>query len=165
MNCTIARQQIALWVGDDLSQSAVMSLTSHVDNCSSCHEYREELFHSTDVLVTFNSQSLPDRKRDSVWSAVKEQLPSQVSERASRGRFMVQVVAPLMVVAGLVFLAIMSPLVGASPVALQVGEKPHLDQLPRGFAPHYPDPTWRSLKGLEDPDYSPKTDRLRNVGY
>jgi hypothetical protein len=165
MNCTIARQQIALWVGDDLSHSAVTSLITHVDNCSPCHEFREELLHSTDVLATFNTQSLPERKSDSVWNAVKEQLPSQVPERSRRGRFMVQVVAPLTVVAALVFLALMPPLTDSSAHAMQVGEKPNLDALPRGFEPYYPDPTWRSLQGLVNPDYKPEDDRFRNVGY
>jgi hypothetical protein len=164
MKCKIARQQIALWVGDDLGHSAVASLIAHVDDCLPCREYREDLLHSTDVLDAFNSQSLPERKSDSVWNSVREQLPSQVADSSLRVRFIVKVVAPVLVVAGVIFLAIMPPLVGASPQAMQVGEKPNLD-LPRGFAPHYPDPTWRVLKGLEDPSYSPRTDRMRNVGY
>jgi hypothetical protein len=164
MNCKTARQQIALWVGDDLGNSAVASLEAHVDDCQPCNDYREALLRSTDVLDTFNSQSLPERKSDSVWNAVRKELPSQLPETAPRGRFMVQVVAPIMVAAALIFLALMPPLVDASPHAMKVGEKPNLE-LPRGFAPHYPDPTWRTLKGLEDPTYSPRTDRLRNVGY
>lgn len=165
MNCKIARQQIALWVGDDLSLVAVTSLISHVDSCPSCGEFREKLRHSTDVLDAFNSQSLPERKSDSVWNAVREQLPSQVPERAPRGRFVVQVVAPVGVAAALVFLAIMPPMSVASPQAMQVGEKPNLDALPPGLAPYYPDPTWQILKGLEDPGFSSRSDRIRNVGY
>lgn len=146
MNCRRARKQIALWVGNDLSQSAIESLELHIENCPECQERAEALLSSSDVLLAFNSQTVRSTS-DSVWDGVRQQIeddPSRERRRSAR------VTGGLFLAAAMLLLAVLPDLFATPPVrAIPVGDSVPSVILPPEYSPFYPDPTWRELETLK----------------
>ncbi len=66
MNCKRARSEIALWVGDDLDQSARHELERHLAECPSCRDHRNRMRASLDML--YGAEDSVDTSGDSVAS-------------------------------------------------------------------------------------------------
>ena len=163
MNCRTARQSIALWVGNDLSQPSVVELEAHLESCEDCQQHAENLLSSSSVLLAYNSQSL-ERKRKSVWPNVRRQLPDRPDVCTSNRWLSVQTVAAVAVVSAALLLAVVPDYV-ASPGVVPVGRKPNLDGIPSEFVRHYPDSTWESLEDLGERSTFRRARIGQNVGF
>ncbi len=99
MNCRQAKQNLALWVGDDLEPSAIVALERHISVCPGCREAWVQLRQSQEALATAAKclpatslraeSSLPGVEQpavDSLWPAISRRLPMPASSM-QRPRF------------------------------------------------------------------------------
>jgi hypothetical protein len=148
VSCRAARKQIPLWVGYDLSQSAVESLELHIENCPECQEYAEVLLSSSEVLLAFNSETARPSS-DSVWDGVRLKIKG---DRQCESRRSLHLSAGLLVAAMLLLLAVLPDFFATVPVrAIPVSDAPPSFVPPSGYSPFYPDSSWRKLESLEGP--------------
>jgi hypothetical protein len=150
MNCRTARKQIALWVGNDLSQSAIESLEHHIENCPKCQERAEALLSSSDVLLTFNTETVRSPS-DSVWDRVREKIEEDPRREARRSGRMT---GGLFLAAAMLLIAVLPDLIATPPTPSIHGHGVEAFT-PKGikspdYSPYYPDPTWRELEVLND---------------
>lgn len=165
MNCRFAREMIALWVGNDLTQAEAESVSEHVDECPDCQQHVEAMMNSSDVLETFKSATVKS-KHDSVWPELEARLAKPVSGFSSRqSRSMLRSVGMLSVAALTFAVAILPDYVPREPATEQffssisvsdvstneVSASPERQRrLPRNFVPVYLDPSWQILEALKD---------------
>ena len=165
MNCRFAREMIALWVGNDLTQAEAEAVSEHVNECPDCQQHVEAMMSCSDVLETIKSATVKSR-HDSVWPEIEARLTkpgSGFSERQSRS--VLHSVGMLSVAALTFAVAILPDYVPRRPVTEQffsgisvsdvstnsVSTSPERQQrLPRNFVPVYLDPSWQILDGLKD---------------
>ncbi len=151
MNCRIAQKQIALLVGHDLSQSAVLATQQHIAECAECRQVHASLRDSTDALATFNSETALQR-RSSVWSKVREQLPMPASPLpATRwSHFFAGSLAPSAVAVAVFLVVGMLPrfFFDPSPDSPLAGRERDLPVQPANMVPHYADPSWQRLESV-----------------
>ncbi len=170
MNCTMARQQMALRVGNDLSQSGVFQVERHLLTCPQCRELYERLEESSEVLVAMNSAPPEQLGKTSLLARIEAQLPEPALEeeefvpRYSRffdGALRVSVIAAsvmLMVSYLPSFLAQQNPR-----QAMQVQGRWSAELFPASTVRYYPDMSWQSLEQLEPVEEGGEA--LRNVSY
>lgn len=162
MSCRAARKQIALWVGDDLSQSAIESLEKHIENCSECQERSEALLSSSEILLAFNTQTARSPS-DSVWDGVREEIEADPRRERRRSH---QVTGGLLLSAALLLLAVLPDLFATPPArVIPVGDAAPAIILPPEYAPYYPDPTWEELETLDNSASGRGTARNAAFGY
>ncbi|MBI1311290.1 hypothetical protein GC176_08275 [bacterium] len=167
MNCRFAREMIALWVGNDLSQAEAESVREHVNNCSDCQQHVEALLSSSDVLVSFNAATLQAR-RDSVWPKLEARIAQSDEAGSSTGKRLGGAFRTIgmISVAALTFLVAMLPdhlrqqstgdevlpSIAVSDVSTKSVATPAEQRqgLPRGFEPVYFDSSWQILEVLPD---------------
>ena len=106
MNCRAARKRIGLWVGNDLSQSAIESLEQHIENCPKCQERAEVLLSSSDVLLAFNTETVRSPS-DSVWDDVRQQIEADPRRERLRSH---QLTGGLLLAAAMLLLAVLPDL-------------------------------------------------------
>ena len=148
VSCRVARKQIPLWVGYDLSQSAVESLEDHIENCSGCQEHAEVLLSSSEVLLAFNSETARSSS-DSVWDGVRLKIGEDPQRERRRSR---QLSGGLLLAAVLLLLAVLPDFFATAPVrVVPVSDAPPSVVLPSEYAPFYPDSSWRKLELLDGP--------------
>lgn len=84
MNCKRARANIALWVGDDLDDSAERDLRRHVVDCPACHEYWHDM--KTGLQILQDSQGRAKSTGKSLWPSLATALvpEHQYASRPSR---------------------------------------------------------------------------------
>jgi len=162
MNCRAARKQIGLWVGNDLSQSAIESLEQHIENCPKCQERAEALLSSSDVLLAFNTETVRSPS-DSVWDGVRQQI--EADPRRERRRSY-QLTGGLLLAAAMLLLAVLPDLFATAPArVVPVGDTAPTVLLPPEYSPYYPDPTWQELETLNIPTAGRGTARNAAYGY
>jgi hypothetical protein len=162
MNCRAARKQIGLWVGNDLSQSAIESLEQHIENCPKCQQRAEALLSSSDVLLAFNTETVRSPS-DSVWDDVRQQI--EADPRRER-RHSHQLTGGLLLAAAMLLLAVLPDLFATVPTrVIPVGDAAPVMILPPEYSPYYPDPTWRELETLDTPTSRRGTARSAAYGY
>ncbi|MBC8290333.1 MAG: zf-HC2 domain-containing protein [Planctomycetes bacterium] len=160
MSCRTARKQIGLWVGNDLSQSAIESLEQHIENCPKCQERAEALLSSSDVLLAFNSQTVRSPS-DSVWDGVRRQIEEDPRRERRRSG---QITAGLFLAAAMLLIAVLPDLLATPPYpVIPVSDSTPKVIIPPDYSPYYPDPTWRELEALDDPASGKPT--ARNAAY
>jgi|GEM_PF-1738684 len=165
MNCRFAREMIALWVGNDLTQVETESVSRHVDACPDCQQHVEAMMNSSDVLDSFKTATLRTH-HDSVWPKLEVCLTGPANERCShQSRSALRSVGMLTVAALTFVVAILPDYVRPAPAAgdffssVSVSDvstnavsasTERRQQLPRNFVPIYLDPSWQILDGLDD---------------
>lgn len=171
MNCRFAREMIALWVGNDLTQAEAESVSEHVDECPDCQQHVEAMMNSSDVLETFKSATVKS-KHDSVWPELEARLTTPASGLSSRrSRSVLRSVGMLSVAALTFAIAILPDYVPRKPateqffsgisvsdvstnaVSTSLGDQ---QRLPRNFVPVYLDPSWQILDALKKDEPSPR---------
>ena len=165
MNCTTARQQMALRVGNDLSQSGVFQVERHLLTCPQCRELYEQLVDSSEILVAANT-TVPKEPRTSLLPLIEAQLPElaplDVAFRFSRfldGALRVSVVA----VAAMVVATLLPDFVAQHSVQQPVSRRVNLGPQPASIVRYYPDSSWQTLEHLEPVEDGGEA--LRNVSY
>lgn len=73
MTCAKRRQQIALWVGNDLSEAEIREVRKHVLECPDCQTYHEEMKCCSEAL-TVCAESRTPVDMPSIWPTVMAQL-------------------------------------------------------------------------------------------
>lgn len=81
MNCKQAHDDIALYVGNDLSDTAVQRLERHLAQCPSCKKHYQNMSESWKMLRESGDQLLVSSLHDSVWPDVSVQLAKNHRER------------------------------------------------------------------------------------
>lgn len=160
MNCRTAKKQIPLWVGNDLSQSAIQSLEQHIENCPKCQEHAEALLSSSEVLLAFNSQT-GHSPSDSVWDGVRQQIEENPRREVRRSG---QITAGLFLAAAMLLIAVLPDLLATPPQPLVPGEAARAVIMAPEYSRYYPDPTWRGLESLNDEPAGGRS-RARNATY
>lgn len=152
MNCRTARKQIALWVGNDLSQSAIESLEHHIENCPKCQERAEALLSSSDVLLAFNTETVRSPS-DSVWDGVRQKIEEDPRREARRSG---RITGGLFLAAAMLLIAVLPDLIATPPApsvsgyGVDEGSFAPKVILSPDYSPYYPDPTWRELESLKE---------------
>jgi len=159
MNCRAARKRIGLWVGNDLSQSAIESLEQHIENCPKCQERAEALLSSSDVLLAFNTETVRSPS-DSVWDDVRQQIEADPRRERLRSH---QLTGGLLLAAAMLLLAVLPDLLATTPARVfPVGDSAPVMVLPPEYSRYYPDPTWQELETLDTPS---RRGAARNAAY
>jgi len=144
----VARKQIPLWVGDDLSQSVVESLEDHIENCPECQQHAEVLLSSSEILLAFNSETARSSS-DSVWDGVRLKIGEDRQPDRGHSR---QWAGGMLLVAALLLLAVLPDFSAVAPVrTIPVSDAPSPVGLPAEYAPFYPDSSWSKLELLDGP--------------
>ena len=81
MNCKQAYDDIALFVGNDLSDEAIPKLESHLENCPNCNKHYQSMKNSWKLLHESGDQFLVESLHDSVWPDVSVKLAKRQEER------------------------------------------------------------------------------------
>jgi len=164
MSCRTARKQIGLWVGNDLSQSAIQSLEHHIENCPKCQERADALLLSSDVLLAFNTETVRSPS-DSVWDGVRQKIEEDPRREARRSG---RITGGLFLAAAMLLIAVLPDLIATPPTPSIHGHQvdgvaPRVLMAP-DFSPFYPDPTWRELESLRESSIKGKS-KGRNASY
>lgn len=164
MNCRTAKKQIALWVGNDLSQSAIESLEHHIENCPKCQDRAEALLSSSDVLLAFNTETVRSPS-DSVWDGVRQKIEEDPRRDTRRSG---QITGALFLAAAMLLIAVLPDLIATPPSPSITGQgvdafAPKVIMSP-DYSPYYPDPTWRELESLKEASTKSKS-KGRNTSY
>ncbi len=85
MNCKQAKQNIALFAGNDLDPMSTRDLKRHLKECPGCVEQWERMRTSVEALQTHCPSSGPIE--DSVWPEIVVRLPKQRTVRQRPNRF------------------------------------------------------------------------------
>ncbi len=169
MNCRFAREMIALWVGNDLTQAEAEAVSEHVEECPDCQQHVEVMMNSSDVLDSFKAATLQTR-RDSIWPVLECRLTATPLEPAEgglsrRSRSAFRSVGMLSVAVLTFAVAVLPDYVPRSPAINQfsasapvsdVSTTPHSKaperqrRLPSHLLPVYLDPSWQILGELAD---------------
>lgn len=168
MNCRFAREMIALWVGNDLTQAEAEEVSKHVEGCCACQRHVEALLSSSDALDSYKAVTL-SAERDSVWPRLESRLSDpvafslveqapQLARRALRSAAMTLVAVAAFAVAlipdyfqtgsssGDVFSPVSVSGVSTGTVSRLSGNRtPSMS----GVARVYPDPSWETLDALK----------------
>lgn len=86
MNCHQAESAIALEVGNDLDESALEELTTHLARCPECRAYQRQLSKAVDVLQS-PAEERPWSPDDSVWPGVANYLAKSAQPASLRRHF------------------------------------------------------------------------------
>ncbi len=81
MNCKQAYDDIALYVGNDLSDEAIPKLERHLGNCPNCKKHYQSMKNSWSLLHESGDQFLVESLHDSVWPDVSVKLAKRQEER------------------------------------------------------------------------------------
>ena len=79
MNCRRAKQNIALFAGNDLDGLSARELRRHIKECPACADHWRKMKSSVAVLQTPSGESRPIG--DSVWPGLAVRLPEQRETR------------------------------------------------------------------------------------
>lgn len=161
MNCRTARKQIALLVGDDLSQPEAAELMVHLRACPECAENRREMGASSGVLSACNDEPVR-RDHESLWPDVRANLQVMEAYQPPRRRLAPGSVMAVAVAVCVTFAAIAPDLFHADRPAFSgqtmpvstTGEADRSEYLPLllihdDYVPVYSDPSWQALELLQ----------------
>ena len=86
MNCKQAKAEIALWVGNDLNESAERSLRRHLSRCLGCRKHWRRMKASLRMLQ--EADEVPSTTEDvSLWPRLSAKLSAAEEQNARRSRF------------------------------------------------------------------------------
>ena len=119
-------------------------------NCPKCQERAEALLSSSDVLLTFNTETVRSPS-DSVWDPVRQKIEEDPRREARRSGRMT---GGLFLAAAMLLIAVLPDLIATPPTPSIHGHGVEAFT-PKGimspdYSPYYPDPTWRELEVLND---------------
>ncbi len=86
MNCKRANAEIALWVGNDLDESAERSLRRHLAKCPGCRKHWRKMKASLRMLQE-NDEDLSETRDISLWPRLSVALATAEEQNAHGSRF------------------------------------------------------------------------------
>lgn len=110
MDCREAKRLLPLWVGQDLPDAASMSeVSTHMEQCSSCAEFRNGLQSSLETLQCLTSTTLSTEvSRRSLWPKLVSQI-SEWDQNHRRERFNGWIPASVMALAVALMIGVSIP--------------------------------------------------------
>lgn len=167
MNCTIARRQMALKVGNDLNPNESQDVDQHLQECLDCRAAYEELLANAELLSVFSATTLPASEASvciNVLSKINQQ--SELVRPARQwvlycNQFLKVAVATA---AAAVLVSVIPDIVMTRQSRIAVRQQFDVrSQQPSSVVRYYSDPSWQSLEQLEPLEIGGEA--LRNVSY